>query len=206
MADATRDIPFEHESVLTGNVRQARIARVYAESLYALAARDNRAEAVGDEMEAVIRDVLDRNRRFGAFFVSPALGRRARGPLLAAAFEGKVSPLLMNFIGVLNQNNRLDLFRAVAAAYRELLDQRAGRVRVQVRSAVPLGDAEREQLRSTLAASLHKEPVLSVRVDPDLIGGLVVQVGDKVFDSSVRSRLDALRTQLLARGTHGTQA
>lgn len=206
MADAdhvARDFAADREHVLTATVRQARIARVYAESLFHVASQDGKAEEVGDEMDALIRDVLLPHPQVGAFFRSPVLSRRKRGPLLHQALQGNTSPLLEKFLGVLNQNNRLDLFRAVAAEYRAILDRRAGKVRVSVRSAIPLGDAEQDQLRATLADALGKEPILNVKVDPELIGGLVVQVGDKVYDSSVRSRLDALRTQLLARGTHG---
>src|SRR5262245_46425794 len=205
MADISRNVPFEHETVLTANVRQARIARVYVEALLAVATPGGKAEDLGDELDAIVRDVLRRHPAVSTFFASPALTRRAREPILAAAL-GNASPLLRNFLGVLNRNNRLDLLPAVAAAYREALDERAGRVRVWVRSAAPLTDAEREELRRTLAASLRKEPILLERVEPELLGGLVVQVGDRVYDSSVRSRLEALRTQLLARGTEGIKA
>jgi len=205
MADISRNVPFEHETVLTANVRQARIARVYVEALLAVAAPGGKAEDLGDELDAIVRDVLRRHPAVSTFFASPALTRRAREPILAAAL-GNASPLLRNFLGVLNRNNRLGLLPAVAAAYREALDERAGRVRVWVRSAVPLGDAEREELSRTLAASLGKEPILAVRVEPELLGGLLIQVGDRVYDSSVRSRLEALRTQLLARGTDVVKA
>ena len=103
---------------------------------------------------------------------------------------------------MLNHNNRLDLLAAIVAAYRDLLDKRAGRIRVMVRTAVPLSEAQKNELRQTLAASLHKEPILILRTDPDLLGGMVVQVGDKVYDTSVRARLESLRTQLTARGTN----
>jgi F-type H+-transporting ATPase subunit delta len=206
MADATRNIPFEQETVLTANIRQARIARVYVESLLPVATRAGQAEDLGDELDVLVRDVLGRHANVAAFFNSPALTRRAREPILAAAMKDTASPLLRKFVGVLNQNNRLDLLPAIAAAYREALDERAGRVRVWVRSAAPLGDAEREELRRALTASLGKEPILAVRVDPELLGGLMIQVGDRVYDSTVRSRLDALRTQLLARGNDVVKA
>jgi F-type H+-transporting ATPase subunit delta len=206
MADVARDLPLNHDSVLTANVRQTRIARVYAEALYALAERDGRAADAGTELDTLIRDVLDKHPQIGAFFANPALTRRSRGPILTAALSGHVSPLLANFIGVLNQNNRLDLLRPIAAAYNDMLDQRAGRIRVSVRSAVPLDDGEQDRIRQTLGTAFGKQPVLSVRVDPELLGGLVVQVGDKVYDSSVRSRLEALRTQLLAGSSNVTQA
>jgi F-type H+-transporting ATPase subunit delta len=206
MADVSRSLPFEQENVLTTNVRQARIARVYVESLLPVATRAGQAEDLGDELDMLVRDVLGQHRQVAAFFTSPALTRRAREPILNASLKETASPLLRKFVGVLNQNNRLDLLPAIAAAYREALDERAGRVRVWVRSAAPLGDNERDELRRTLAQSLGKEPILAVRVDPELLGGLMIQVGDRVYDSSVRSRLDALRTQLLARGTDVVKA
>src|SRR5579885_3766455 len=97
------------ESVLTTNVRQARIARVYAEALLAVAARDGKADEVGDELDALVTEVLARHPRIAAFFDSPAVSRRTREPVLAAALGGNASPLVRNFVGVLNQNNRLDL-------------------------------------------------------------------------------------------------
>ncbi|MDB5313243.1 MAG: atpH [Gemmataceae bacterium] len=195
-----------HESVLTANVRQARIARVYAEAILAVAARDGQEDAVGAELDAFVTDVLGKDPKVAAFFTSPAVSRRTREPILAAALTNTASPLLGKFLRVLNRNNRLDLLKQVAAAYRNLQDRRAGRVRVVVRSAVPLSADQQQDLRRTLAASLHKEPVLDLRTDPDLLGGLVVQVGDKVYDSSVRTRLAALRIQLTARGTNVVKA
>jgi F-type H+-transporting ATPase subunit delta len=206
MADVSRNIPFEHENVLTANVRQARIARVYVESLLPAAERGGDPEGLGDELDSLVREVIGGHPDVAAFFNSPALTRRARGPVLAAALKEAASPLLRKFVGVLNQNNRLDLLPAIAAAYREALDERAGRVRVRVRSAAPLGDAERDELRRALAAALGKEPHLSVRVEPELLGGLMIQVGDRVYDSTVRSRLESLRTQLLARGNDVVKA
>jgi F-type H+-transporting ATPase subunit delta len=179
---------------------------VYAEALLGVAARDGRAEEVGDELDALVTGVLDKHPRVAAFLDSPAVSRRTRGPVLAAALGETASPVVRNFLGVLNQNNRLDLLRAVAAAYHDLLDKRAGRVRVTVRSAAPLTDDQQRELRESLAVSLGREPVLDLRTDPDLLGGMVVQVGDKVYDSSVRTRLAAFRTQLMARSTHGAQA
>ena len=196
----------EHQSVLTTNVRQARIARVYAEALLGLATRDGQEEAVGAELDTIVRDILGKHPQIAAFFDSPVVSRRSRAPILTAALAGSGSPLVQNFLGVLNQNGRLDLLRQIAAAYRGLVDRRGGRVRVKVRSAVPLSDGQQQALRQTLTASLQKEPILDLAIDPDLLGGVVVQVGDKVYDSSVRARLAALRTQLTARGTNVVKA
>ena len=206
MAYVSREVPLEHEHVLTTNVRQARIARVYAEALVAVASRENQVEEAGASLTGFVSGVLGKDSKVAAFFTSPAVTRKVREPILNAALTGNASPLVANFLRVLNHNNRLDLLPAISAAYRNLLDKRAGRVRVIVRSAVALTEQQQVEIRKTLTESLKKEPVLELRTDPELLGGLVVQVGDKVYDTSVRSRLEALRNQLAARGSNVVKA
>ena len=106
-----------------------------------------------------------------------------------------------NLIGVLNKNGRLGQIRSVRAAYQRLREQQSGLIRVLVKSASPLDDGQREHLKSTLAAQLKGEPVLDVKVDPELLGGLVIQIGDRVYDMSVRTRLQSIRAQLMDGGT-----
>jgi F-type H+-transporting ATPase subunit delta len=184
-----------------GVVARNRIARVYAEALLSAAEDAGQVDAIGAELEALVRDVLQADPGVEAFLASPAVGRRAKTEALGKAFAGRTSPLVRNLLGVLNHNGRLGLVRAVALVYRDLLDQRAGRVRVKVASAVPLTEEQQKRLTATLSARLKKTPVLSVAVDPDLLGGLVVRVGDQVFDTSVRTRLDTLRSHLMEQGS-----
>jgi F-type H+-transporting ATPase subunit delta len=186
--------------VLEATGATARLARVYAESLMAVAG--DQADAAGDELAGVAQAVTDRPDVF-AFLTSGAVNRKAKLPILAAAFNHSASELLQKFLGVLAQNNRLALLPAVTASYRRLRDEAAGRVRVTVTSAVPLSDAQLDSLKATLADNLKAAPVLNARTNPDLLGGLVVQVGDRVYDTSVRTRLDTLRSHLMTSGTHG---
>ena len=158
---------------------------------------------MGDELTGFVRAAAD-SPEVGRFLSSPAVGKKVKAAALAAALKGNASDLLRGLVGVLGQNNRLDLLRGVAAAYRELLNERGGRVRVKVTAAVALSDAQKAALAASLKDILGQDPMLDVRVDPDLLGGLVVQVGDTVIDTSVRSRLQSLRTLLLDGGTsHG---
>ena len=101
---------------------------------------------------------------------------------------------------------RLILIRHVAAAYHDLLDQLAKRVRVSVRTAVPLSDAQTEHLRQAVGHATGMEPVISAQIDPAVLAGMIVQVGDQVFDSSVRTRIDNIRNHLLARSNNEIQA
>lgn len=196
----------KHETVLDAGTMRSRLARVYAEALLAAALQDSpdAADAVGDELTAFAQSAVTDNPEVGAFLTSPVVGKKARAAALATALDGRASHLLRGLVSVLAQNNRLDLLRGVAAAYRAISDDRAGRVRVKVAAAVPMSDEQRDKLTANLKDLLKQEPVLDVRVDPDLLGGLVVQVGDSVIDTSVRTRLQSLRTLLLDRsGSHG---
>lgn len=195
MADTT------HATVLEATGTSARIARVYAEAL--AAAAGDHADATGDDLASLVTDILDANPRIEVFFANAAVTKAAKAEVIATAF-GAAPELLRGFVGVLNQNNRLGLLRAIHAAYQKIRDERAGRVRVKVTSAVPLSDTQLGRLRDTLAASLKADPVIDARANPDVLGGLVVQVGDRVYDSSVRTRLETLRTHLMASGSYGS--
>jgi F-type H+-transporting ATPase subunit delta len=188
------------ETVLDPGATRSRLARVYAEALLAAAIDAGQVDEVGQELESLVQDVLDADPSVEAFLASPAVGRKAKTEAIDQAFGDRVSRLVRNLLGVLNQNNRLWLIRQIAGAYRDLLDQRAGRVRVRVASAVPLTDDQRNRLIHALATRLQKTPVLSMTVNPELLGGLVVRVGDQVFDTSVRTRLETLRSHLIEQG------
>ena len=190
-----------HDNVLEAGSVQARLAKVYAEALLAAAIVRGTADDTGAELTDFVTGVLDANPAVEAFLASPAVGRKAKTAALEAALPGRVPDLLRGLFVVLTRNGRLDLARGVAAAYRRLLDDRAGRVRVKVTAAVELSDAQRAALSRTLSGILTQQPVLDVRVDANLLGGLVVQIGDRVIDTSVRTRLETLRTLLLDKGS-----
>ncbi len=195
--------PTKHETVLEATGAKARVARVYAEALMGVAAKSNQLDAVGDELEEIVGNVLKPYPAIQAFLAGNSVSMSGKLPALAAAFEHRTSETFRKFVGVLNANGRLDLLPAISAELRTMRDQAAGRVRVKVTAPVPLLDTQVESLTKTLHAQLHAQPVLDIRVDPDILGGLIVQVGDKVYDTSVRTRLDNLRTHLTTSGTHG---
>ncbi len=190
----------------TGDVSQQRIARVYAEALLNAAERRGQTQEVSDELDALVGQVFPATRDFEAFLSSRAISREAKPPVIERALRGRVSDVLLNFLLVLNRHERLDLLRAIRAAYRDLWDERARRVRAHVRTAAPLAEDQNERLRQELRRAFRREPVLETRVDPDLIGGLVVQVGDYLYDGSVRSRLTEIRNQLIERSSYEIQS
>lgn len=197
MADAAT-----HETVLEATGARARLARVYAEALLGLAQQEHKADDVGAELHTVAVEVVGKNPAVAQFLENPAVTAKTKMPILGSVFGG-ASDLFQKFLHVLAENHRLGLLRDISAAYQNIRDRQAGRVRVVVRSAKPLDDGQKGELQQTLASKLGKEPVLSVRVEPELLGGMIVQVGDRVYDSSVRTRLDTYRNTLMGSASHG---
>ena len=173
------------------------LTRNYAEAL--LGAGGDQAEAVVEELEAIRDDILDVHPGFAAILASPTTPAAAKDRLLVETLDGRALDPVVRFLRVLNRHGRLSILPAVIRQARATLDRRLNRKAVTVRSAVPLDEAQQSALRDRLAVMVDATPVVTLEVDPALIGGLVVQVGDAVYDASVRNRLERLRGRLMER-------
>ena len=172
-------------------------AVTYARSLLELAQERNLAQPIGQELEQ-IAEVLESNPTFREFLKDPAIGSDERSGVLDRVLRSRVNPLLSNFLGVLNLHGRLRLLEEISAAYGDLLDELSGKIEVNVTVAQRLTPDELEQVRQRVGAALKKDAVVQQDVDESIIGGLVLRVGDKLVDASVRGQLETLRRQLLA--------
>ncbi|MEO6807951.1 MAG: ATP synthase F1 subunit delta, partial [Isosphaeraceae bacterium] len=135
---------------------------------------------------------------FKELFDNPAVRVETRDRLLVETFEGRAHPTLLRFLRVLNRHGRLALLATISSKVRVLWDQRQNRRPATIRSATPLDDGQRNALFKRMSQMLAAAPVIRFEVDPALIGGLVVQVGDDVYDASIRSQLDLMRRGLVA--------
>jgi F-type H+-transporting ATPase subunit delta len=188
------------------DVAAMHVARVYAEALLHAAAKVNREDDVLAEFQDLVDNVLKPNPQLAEFFADKSVSKEKKRELLQKVVPGRVSDVLGNFLMVLNDHERLHLVRPVLQAYVDLNNERAKRVVVQVRSAVPLLAHQRERLANELRQAFHLEPLLETQVDPELLGGLMVRVGDWVYDASVKNRLESVQNQLYERSLHGTTA
>jgi F-type H+-transporting ATPase subunit delta len=193
-----------HPTVM--DVGTQRVAKVYAEAILRAAEARGQVEELEQDLDSLLKDVLDKDPRLETFFSSGAIGKHPKAQVLRATFAGRASDVFVHSLLVLNDHERLDLLRPIRAAYRELRDRRAGRMRVLVRTAVPLPDDQRDRLLQQLRESFHQEPLLDTQVDQDLLGGIVVRVGDWLYDQSVRTQLETIRNQIIARSSYEIQS
>jgi F-type H+-transporting ATPase subunit delta len=183
-----------------------RISKVYATALLDVADKGGESQSVLAELEALVRDVFEQEPRLEVLLSGAAIGREAREAILRKTFAGRASATFMNFLQVLNYHDRLNLLRPIRTAATLLYDERNQRLRVYVSSAVVLTDDVRERLESGVRTRFRLEPVLMPEIDPELLGGLKVRIGDRQFDGSVRNRLNQIRDQILASSSHEIQS
>lgn len=172
-------------------------AAIYAESLLQLADEAKQAEPVGQELTDLAA-LWRAQPSFAAMMSSAAIDEDSRRESLKKIFGGKLSKLVFNLLMVLNDKRRSSILPAVCDAYRHKLTHKLGRQEVFISTAVPLEEAQRSTLREAARRILGREPVLVERVDPELLGGLIVQAGDRQYDSSIKRRIRDMRSALLA--------
>lgn len=180
----------------------AEIARSYALALLNVTDDRGESEAVLGELDELVEDVWRGQNEFAFLLGGGIVDPERRDRVLTEVFEGRAHPTVVQFLRVLGRRDRLELVPLVARIARSIWDERNNRVPVTVRSAVPLDDGQREQLRGRLEGLTGgATPILSEEVDASLIGGLVVRVGDQVYDASIRRRLEQIREDLMRRRT-----
>lgn len=180
-------------------------AAVYAEALAAAAEAKGVLEQVGDELIQFAGDPRPEAAMVRQFFACAAIRREEKMAKIESAFRGRATDLTTDFLLVLLGRNRQELLRPVALAYKAILDQRSRRVPVTITTAAPASPEDLAQWKDRLRAAIGKEPVVSHKVKPSLIGGVVLRIGDVVADGSVRHKLDQIRSRVAAAG-HPSQA
>jgi len=181
-------------------VRSELIARNYAETLLDLADR-NGGPAAMDQFAAALDEVaglVQSDPRVRQFLETPRVPAADKKKALRAALAGRAPELFLRFVSVLVDKRRQTLLPEIADAFRGLVDERMGRVRMQVAISHLPDEALQAEIGNALALRLGRTVIPTFTVDPDLLGGMVVQVGDEILDGSVRSSASRLRRAMMA--------
>ncbi|MEM1177237.1 MAG: ATP synthase F1 subunit delta [Acidobacteriota bacterium] len=179
------------------NDKELAVARVYGRALLSLADNAGQAEEVLEEL-MWLADYAKDDAGFSRFISSPTVDENERGASLEKMFRGRLSDLVVDALQVINRKGRMALLPAVAETYRQDHRDLRGHVDVHVRTAVPLSDGLRQKVHAAVAGYSGLEPKLHESVDESLIGGIVLQIGDRKIDASVKNEVHRYRKLLLA--------
>ena len=170
------------------------IAAVYARSLFEVARDQGKLDEIRDQL-GQFTAALEGDRDLQVFFFSPYFSTKEKEDGLHKALEG-ADDVLVNFLELLIENHRMPAVLRIRREYDRLWDEENKLLPVQITSAVELDEATVRQIGDRISEQTERKVDLSADVDPDILGGIVVQVGNSVLDASVRNRLEQLRKQV----------
>lgn len=172
------------------------VARNYAGTLFELATREEAGEAWGELLD-LVAGLYEEDRTFRRFLDAPSVSTVEKKDVLERALGDRAPELFRRFLFVVLDRRRHRALPAIAGAYRDLLDERAGRVRARVALPFEPEESLRDEIRDDLERRFGKEVVAEFRAVPEILGGIVVRVGDRLIDGSVRRRLERLKWQMI---------
>ena len=168
----------------------------YAQALFDLATEGKETAGVEADLKSLKAAIAD-SRDLRILLQSPSFGAEDKGKGLAAiAAKAKFRPTTRKFLGLLAANGRAGALSEVIAGFERLASAARGAVSAEVTTAVPLSSAQAKGVAQALRQALGKDPEITTRVDPAILGGIKVRVGSRLFDASLRSKLDSLKFAL----------
>jgi F-type H+-transporting ATPase subunit delta len=170
------------------------IAAVYARSLFEVAKEQDKLDSIREQLGA-FGDALDATRELQVFFFSPYFSTIEKADGLDRAVSD-ADPILLNFLKLLIENHRMPVIFRVRRGFDELWLEENKRLPVQVTSAVELDSATVDQIGARIAEQTGQNIDITATVEPDILGGLVLRVGNSILDASIRNRLEQLRKQV----------
>jgi len=177
-------------------VHEESVARNYADTLLALARQADAAEEWAALIHAVT-NAMEQDVRLRRFLEAPQVSAAKKNGVLGKGLAGKAPPLFVKFLQKLVSNRRQMLIPQIATEYGNLLDAAEGRVHARVTVAREMSAADQQAIAAALSKALGKTVVPHVAVNPKILGGVVVRIGDTVMDGSVRRRLGVLRGAMI---------
>jgi F-type H+-transporting ATPase subunit delta len=181
-------------------VRETTVARNYAEALFDAGEKQNLHDSFIAAF-AALEGAAAGEPKLRAFLESPKIEVEAKKRVLRKALGDRAHPLFVNFVLVVLRKRRQKLLFTIGGEYRTLVDEKLGRLHVDVTLARPADAATQQEITTRLTRALGRTVIPHVRVNKDILGGIIVRYGDRVLDGSLRRRLVSLRHRLLAAGS-----
>jgi F-type H+-transporting ATPase subunit delta len=167
------------------------LAQVYGRSLFEVALEHGRLDELREQL-GQFADALDQHRELAVFFFSPYFSSQEKRDALDTLLDG-ADEIFINFLALLIENHRMPVIFRIRQEYERLWDEENRTLPVQITSAIALDDATTESLGRTIGERAGRKVTLAARVDPDILGGIIIRVGNSILDASIRNRLEQLR-------------
>ena len=171
------------------------VAKNYANALFELAVEEDKVEIIGEELEAVV-EILEMDKSYYEFFVTPLVSKNEKVELIEKAFGGKISIHVANFFKVLVENGRGNHIKGACSQYKKMRMEHFNIVEAFVYTVIPMTETQSERLVAKLEKETRKTVILQNIVEPNIIGGMKIKIGEKEIDATVLNRLKNLEAAI----------
>lgn len=168
---------------------------IYAKALFELGQERQESEKLHQDLK-LMSQIVEEHRDLRVFLDSPAINRQQKSESILRIFAGRVGELTCDFLRVLASKDRLNLICEIQDSYEELENEQAGRVEGTLTTAVELSTQEESRFSEQISRALRKDVILQTRVDPAIIGGMVIKVEDTLMDASIKGSLKQFSERL----------
>ena len=170
------------------------LARVYARALFEVAAGQGKLDLIREQLGQFVAALND-SRELSAFFFSPYFSTQEKDEAIGRVLDG-ADPIFENFLHVLIENHRMPVIHRAQREYESLWEEEHKLLPVEITSAIDLDEKITRAVADKIGERTGRTIELTTRVEPDILGGIVVRVGNSILDASIRSRLEQLRRQV----------
>ena len=167
------------------------LAQVYGRSLFQVAREQGKLDELREQLGQFV-DALNENRELAVFFFSPYFSTKEKQEGLRRLLDG-ADPVFLNFLKLLIENHRMPVIFRIRDEYARLWEEENKTLPVEITSAIALDEKTTESLGRQIGERAGRKVTLAARVDPDILGGIIVRVGNSILDASIRNRLEQLR-------------
>lgn len=188
------------------DVGAEQVATLYAEAFLAAAEAAGSATEAVETLISLVDDVVAKFPDFQDVLGSILISHDEKCEVIDRVFGATAPPRVVDFLKVLSKHGRLDCLHAVRKTLESLWDEKQGRVLVELTTPVPVDEATALSIAQSLSDKLHAESVVQCKVDPKMIGGAILRVGDTIYDNSVAAQLQLIRKRMINRSVHEIQS
>ncbi len=171
------------------------VAKTYAEALFSVALELNQMEQYGEELDFVMES-FRQHTDFYELYKTPRISHDEKKQIIEAVFQGKLSAEIMNFLKILADKRRTNGFEAIVKGYHKMVNHHKNILEAVAVTTVPLKNEDKVALEEKLSKLTGKKIILKNEMDPTIIGGMLIRMGDKVIDGTVQGRLGKLKESL----------
>jgi F-type H+-transporting ATPase subunit delta len=181
-----------------------RLAEVYSQALFALARESDCVESVKEDVDAIIA-IIDQDADFISLMVSPYFSEQYKQALVLKVFSGRLNELTMNFLKIVIEHERTVFLPQILDRFNEHWDALHGRAVVKVTVSEPIDEKELAKLTIDISVTMNRPADVVMNVNPEIIGGAVINYGDSIIDNSIRGRLARAVTAVTGRAKRGLE-